>query len=135
MRETYRIYRWLVAVWLIMAGTIMSPVRAYTYATQPSAWRTTPTLSQDIAPSCTFRSTSSFTPVMGTSAYSSEVYTPGAGSPFGPRRSESNPWDEEEGDPTGPEVGQVDTPVGSPLVLLLFAVLFIVLKRKKSYAE
>lgn len=131
MRGTYRIYRWLVAVWLIMAGTIMSPVRAYTYATQPSAWRTTPTLSQDIAPSCTFRSTSSYAPIVGQTTYTSSAsFEPvGQSAPYRMRRG----MDDE--DPEGDAVGNIDTPVGSPLVLLLFAVLFIVLKRKKSYAE
>lgn len=133
MRGTYRIYRWLVAVWLMMAGGVLSPVRAYTYATQPSAWRTTPTLSTDIAPSCSFHSTSSYAPIVGATTYTSNtIFEPGAS--YSPNRMrKSDPWDEDEEDPvdpTDPEIGVVDTPVGSPLVLLLFAGIYIVYRRK-----
>jgi hypothetical protein len=45
----------------------------------------------------------------------------------------SDPWDEDEEDPvdpTDPEIGVVDTPVGSPLVLLLFAGIYLLYRRK-----
>lgn len=66
-------------------------------------------------PSYQFHSTSS-TPMMGSTRYSSTIYTPGATSPYGPRKVKYNdPWNEDydpEGNPQGEEIGQVNTPIG-----------------------
>ena len=111
-RKTYK--HWLV-VWLLMWGCVVSSAATYQPATAPSTWSSTPTTSEDVRPSYQFHSTSS-TPMMGSTRYSSTIYTPGATSPYGPRKVKHNdPWSDDydpEGNPRGEEIGQVDTPIG-----------------------
>jgi hypothetical protein len=132
MKVKNRIYKWLFAVWLLMCCQPM--LCAFQPATMPSAWRTTPTLSTDRQMSYQFRSTSAYTPTMNTT-----VYTPGSSTPFGaptrPRRSGSGDIDEEEDDPIGDPMGYIDTPVGEPLVLLLMAVVYLILLKKRKKVQ
>jgi len=90
----------------------------------------------NIPPSYQFQSTSTCPSAVGQSAFApSAVFAPGCSTPAGPRsprRSGSyNPWDEDgngeidTGDPTGEAIGQINTPVGSPMVLLLMAVAYL----------
>ena len=118
MKARNRIYKWLIALWLLMS---CQPILcAYQPATQPSAWRTTPTLSEDIRPAYQFQSTSTFAPTTHVT-----VYTPGSGTPYGaPYRQRKGGIDDEEGD----EVGLINTPVGKPWVLLLMALVFLIAK-------
>ena len=130
-----RIYIGLVTIWLLMLGGVMSPVQAYQQAKQPAAWRTTPTLSTDNSPSYQFRSTSTYVPIVGHTSYmASEPYNPSQA--HGPNRAckDYNPW---EDDPSGLGVGEVDdpAPIGSPLVLLLMAVLYIFYTNRKKIHE
>ncbi len=121
MKARNRIYKWLIALWLLMS---CQPILcAYQPATQPSAWRTTPTLSEDIRPAYQFRSTSTFATTTHVT-----VYTPGSGTPYGaPYRQRKGGIDDEEGD----EVGLINTPVGEPWVLLLMALVFLIAKNGK----
>ena len=118
MKARNRIYKWLIALWLLMS---CQPILcAYQPATQPSAWRTTPTLSEDIRPAYQFQSTSTFATTTHVT-----VYTPGSGTPYGaPYRQRKGGIDDEEGD----EVGLINTPVGEPWVLLLMALVFLIAK-------
>lgn len=111
-------YKWLITLWLVMLGAIGSPALAYQQAKLPASWSTTPTFSSDRQLNYQFRSTSSYTPTMHTTVYQPGLSSP-TYSPIGPRRTGS--WD----DPDDEELGQVNTPVGEPLVLLLFAALFL----------
>lgn len=121
MKARNRIYKWLIALWLLMS---CQPILcAYQPATQPSAWRTTPTLSEDIRPAYQFQSTSTFATTTHVT-----VYTPGSGTPYGaPYRQRKGGIDDEEGD----EVGLINTPVGEPWVLLLMALVFLIAKNGK----
>ena len=121
MKARNRIYKWLIALWLLMS---CQPILcAYQPATQPSAWRTTPTLSDDIRPAYQFQSTSTFATTTHVT-----VYTPGSGTPYGaPYRQSKGGIDDEEGD----EVGLINTPVGEPWVLLLMALVFLIAKNGK----
>ena len=105
---------------------------AYQPATQPSAWRTTPTLSEDIRPAYQFQSTSTFAPTTHVT-----VYTPGSGTPYGAPYRQRKGIDDEEEDPggDGTEIGQIPTPIGSPLILLLMAVLYLFYKKSKKIRE
>lgn len=131
MKKENRIYRWLMALWLlIIAGSVCSPVSAYKQATPPASWRTTPTLSGEMQPTYSFRSTSSFTPIVGATAYTAGGdYRPGSYTPVTMRKA--SPWDEPEGD----EIGQVYTPVGEPYVLLLMALLYLLGVKIKKIRE
>jgi len=124
MQNKKRIYSWLIAVFLVLQGGSLSPVWAYAQVTPPSAWRTTPVMSEDVRPSYQFRSTSAFPTVSGRSTMA-PVNAPAYASR--PRRSTI---DEE---PDGEEVG-VFAPVGEPFVLLLMAFIYFIWKKmsKKS---
>lgn len=112
-------YGLLIAVWLLLWGGLISPVWAYMQVAPPPAWQTKPVMSEDIHPTYQFRSTSSYrtptgynnsTPV-GTTSYSSR-----------PRKATI---DEE---PDGEEIGVMPGPIGSPLVLLVLAMIYILKK-------
>ena len=128
MRGRNKLYRWLFAIWILIGCE--TAAYAYTQAAPPSAWRTTPTLSTDIQPTYQFRSTSAYAPTVSIT-----VYTPGSSTPYyGPRRDPANPWGDPDDDE---EIGQMKTPVGEPLVLLLMAMLyalghFIATRKKHS---
>ena len=118
-------YRWIFVTLLLLS--IASGVYAYQPVTQPSAWRTTPTMSNDIRPSYQFRSTSTYKPIVGQTSYTSytstATYAPGASRP---RRSA---WDEE-----GEGIGNIYTPVGDvPFILMaLMAGLYVIWKKKRK---
>lgn len=126
MQHRFHIIAWLCAIWMLCS---ISSVNAMPQASQPAAWRTTPTLSADITPAYQFRSTSSYAPVVGTTSYlstSTVAYAPGTSGPY---RAKKDSWNEE---PTDEEIGFIDTPVGEPFILLLFAFLMsIVIYTKK----
>lgn len=131
MQHRFHIIKWLFALWMLCS--IITPVRAVSQAQTPASWRTTATLSSDMTPGYQFRSTSTYAPVVGSTSYTSTpVYAPCSSSPSSqPRRTEEyNPWDD-SGDPTGQQIGQVDTPVGEPFVLLLLAGLFVLYKKRR----
>ena len=79
-------------------------------------------------PSYQFRSTSTFTPIVGERSYiSTQSYSPVANKPY-----RAKTWNEEDGDP----VGQItEDPIGSPLILLLMAVLYLFYKKSKKIRE
>jgi len=79
-------------------------------------------------PSYQFRSTSTFTPIVGERSYiSTRSYSPVANKPY---RAKAD-WSE-EGDP----IGQItEPPVGEPYVLLLMAVLYLFYKKSKKIRE
>lgn len=136
-----RIYIGIVTIWLLMLGGALSPVQAYrpvqtyqlvqTYqpAQQPSAWRTKPVMSNELYPEYHFQSTSTYVPVVGKTTYTTtETYNPFQASR--PRRA--NPWDDEpdDDDENSDPLGQVPdpAPLGSPLVLLVLAMLYLLKK-------
>jgi len=116
MKARNRIYKWLIALWLLMS--CQPALCAFQSATPPAAWRTTPTLSTDMQLSYQFRSTSAYTPTVNIT-----VYAPGCSSPasLGPKRAKKDIWDDE---PDEEEIAVVNTPVGEPLILILFAFAF-----------
>ena len=135
-----RIYIRLVTIWLLMLGGAMSPVQAYQPVNQPATWRTTPTLSTDNCPSYQFRSTSTYAPIVGHTSYlASEPYNPSQASSPHKGRKDYNPWDEnfedDENDPYQIGVTDDHAPIGSPLVLLLMAVLYIFYTNRKKIYE
>ena len=80
-------------------------------------------------PSYQFRSTSTFTPIVGERSYISttQSYSPVANKPY-----RAKTWNEEEDDP----IGQIsEDPIGSPLILLLMAVLYLFYKKSKKIRE
>lgn len=108
-----------MAVWLMLATAT-----SYAQVAQPAAWSTTPTMSEDVNTSFSFKSTSSYSPIVGSTGYTSERNAPTRG----PRKSESTPWeswglDDPFGIPTDNPIGTVTdpTPVGEPLILLVMA--------------
>lgn len=126
---------WLFAIWMLCG---ISTAKATPQVNQPAAWRTTPVLSTDNYPSYQFRSTSTYAPIVGETSYSSTtIYTPGSSSPSSsaPHRAKKGGegWGEPDDDDSG--IGNVPTPIGSPLILLLMAVLYIFYTNRKKIYE
>lgn len=120
------IFKWLFALWMLCC---IGSVNAASQVEAPAAWRTTPTLSADVTPAYQFRSTSSYAPVVGTTSYlatSTTVYKPGTS---GPNRAKKDVWDDE---PDDDAIATVDTPVGEPIILILFALAFILYIKKRA---
>ncbi|MBQ9603367.1 MAG: hypothetical protein IJR42_06130 [Paludibacteraceae bacterium] len=120
------IFKWLFALWMLCC---IGSVNAASQVEAPAAWRTTPVMSEDVHPNYEFRSTSSYAPVVGTTSYlatSTTVYKPGTS---GPNRAKKDVWDEE---PTDDAIATVDTPIGEPIILILFALAFILYKKKRA---
>ena len=144
-----RLFRYIY----ILVFAVWTGVSAYAFPQlkQPSAWTTTPQRSKDLRPSYQFRSTSTYTSVVGDKnifftskqedntpaiigniPYPSMAYTTSGSRPLyaGPKRAYRGGMDdEEEDDPAGDPTGYIDTPVGEPWVLLLMA---LVLKIEKN---
>jgi hypothetical protein len=119
------IFKWLFALWMLCC---IGSVNAASQVSAPAAWRTTPTLSADITPAYQFRSTSSYAPIVGTTSYlatSTTVYKPGTS---GPNRAKKDVWDDPEDD----AIATVDTPIGEPIILILFALAFILYIKKRA---
>lgn len=119
-------YGLLIAVWLLLWGGLISPVWAYTQVAPPPAWQTKPVMSNELYPEYHIQSTSTYTPVVGKTTYTTtETYNPfQASSPKRIRRA-YNSWEEE---PSGEEIGVMPGPIGSPLVLLVLAMIYILKK-------
>ena len=124
MRNKRYTYKWIVMVCFMLWGCLCS------------AWAYEP-YSPATAPTYQFHSTSSYTPQM-TSA---PVFTPLADDPYAGLAKQNdvikgwNPWD--ENNPGDNPIGQVDesAPVGTPLVMLLMALMYIafrVYRRKQA---
>lgn len=99
----------------------------YTNIGYTQGYTTTTTL-----PSYQFRSTSTFTPIVGERSYiSTQSYSPGASKPY-----RAKTWNEDAGDPEGEEIAVItEQPLGSPLILLLMAVLYLFYKKSKKIRE
>ena len=124
MHGRYLFYIGLMTVWLLIGNH--QTVAAYTQATMPSAWSTTPTMSSSVQTSYQFRSTSSYAPSGRV-----RVYAPGASSPsFSPRRNDGWGTPGDDDDPTG--VVPDPTPVGEPYILLLFAAFYFLYRKRKA---
>ena len=115
MMRMGKTYRRVMLMVLLMSAVLSA--HAYQPVAAPAAWRTTPTMSE--CPAYQFRSTSAFTPIVGKTLYTStEVYSPG-----GPYRAKKEWGDSpEDKDP----VGQWDTPVGEPLIMLVMALALLI---------
>ena len=144
MQRVCAIHRWLIVVLVLLWGCVGVPVRAQQYGTfkSTSCYRIHTTndrllTTNDQSPTTyRFRSTSA-----GTLTVSS-IYTPQISDPFATSltrnkaKRDGNPWDDEPGEDDDP-IGVVPdpAPLGEPLVLLLFAFLFLLIKNKKRMAE
>lgn len=124
--------KWLITIWLMM-GVLCSPVRVFAQVSQPAAWTTTPTLSQDVRPAYQFHSTSAYTPIVGKTRYiSAESYNPIQPTQSAPQRHLRKGMDDE--DPDGQEIGLIDTPIGEiPFAMIaLMAGLYAILHKKRK---
>lgn len=126
-RKIYR-FVWLFALWMLCC---IGSANAMPQVSAPAAWQRTPVMSEDVRPTCEFRSTSAYTPIVGATSYTSTtVYTPGAT----PARAKKDEWgNQDDDDNENLPIGVTPTtPVGEPFILLLFAFLMsIVIYTKK----
>ena len=123
MKGRLTTYKWLTMVLLLCCSTL-SHAFTYEQPTQPASWERTITFSDDVQPSYNFRSTSSYSSIVGTTSYMSD----GSGPIISPRRARMA-WGAPSDDDN--PVGTVsNVPIGEPLVLLVLALLYIVLRKK-----
>ncbi len=128
MQRYIRIYKWLLTACLLLGG-MQSPAATFDRVSTPSAWTTKPALSEDVRPAYTFRSSSTVSPVVG---YTNYTATPG----FNPggnrvhRMRQGDPWGDPEDDPIA--VIPDPAPVGEPIILLLFALLYVAYKYRRK---
>lgn len=126
MRNKSFTYRWMLTAW-IMLWSCMSSVWAYDPYSPSSA------------PTYEFRSTSYFV----SQKVNTPSFTPLADDPYagiakvGGVRRDGNPWDLDNPGENDNPIGQVDepTPIGTPLVMLLMALMYIafrVYRRKQA---
>lgn len=141
-----RLFRYIY----ILVFAIWTGVSAYAFpqAKQTSTWSITPKTSKDVRPSYQFRSTSTYTSVVGDKnifftskqedntpaiigniPYPSMAYTTSGSRPLyaGPKRAYRG-MDDDDDDPEGDPMGSFDTPVGEPWLLLLMALVFLIAK-------
>ena len=147
MRREIRhiLYRGLLAVWILLGGCALSSAYASpqtqsaswgyapVYSTGSSSATYTPKTTQQMSPTYQFRSTSVYLP---EGSYTS--YTPMVSAPFdngarrnGPRR---DMWDDEPDDEGIGEVAD-PAPVGSPLCMIVMALLYLIYQRRKLKKE
>lgn len=125
MRERFTTYILL----LLLSCSTVSYAFTYEPPSQPASWSTTTTFSDDVCPSYTFRSTSSYTPIVGNTSYMSD----GSGPISSPHRAKSwSPWDDPEDDPMGTASS---LPVGEPYILLLMALGYFAYRRLHFYRK
>ena len=119
------IYKWVVAAWLMLWGSVLSVTFGQTYG---SPYREGPfsscaaysTVSTTACPTCHFKSTSAYT--FGVNS----AYAPQVSEPFSTGQAKSGArrsW----GDPDDYGVGEIadPLPIGEPWVLLLLAALYV----------
>lgn len=132
MQKRLKICKWRIAVWLLIVCCVQ-PTRAVTYANPyVGSTRVGSSVVQTTAPSVSvpgyeFQSTSIFAPTTGTPKIDFVPLADGAGPLYtgSGMRKGGLPGDPSEGG--GEEIGTVtEPPVGEPLVLLLFAMLYVV---------
>ena len=89
-------------------------------------YNTTFTQTRAVMPAYAFRSTSTYTPIVGQASYLSD----GSGPISGPHREGTWSWDTP---PTDDPIGVVPaTPVGSPLALLVPLLFYLIIKKKST---
>ena len=119
MKGRLTTYKWLTMALLLSCSTL-SYAFTYEQPTEPASWDRTTTFSDDVQPSYNFRSTSSYSPIVGTTSYMSD----GSGPISSPRRARTS-WGK-PGDDDDPMGTIKNTPIGEPLVLLLLALAYVV---------
>ena len=121
----------LMILLLVFWGCTVSSVSASNITTQSASWGYQPLHSTRAErPTFQFRSTSTCVSTIGNSVYTPTTDNTTTG--VLEKKMRRDGWDEEE--PTGPGVGNVDTPVGSPWILLAFALLYFIYKRRIARA-
>lgn len=135
------IYRWMIAAWLMTGCALPAFAQTGIFRTSGTASDAVATGTSDAFRSpatvqATFRSTSSMqmsgSHLVNSGASLSAPGTPLSAlhAPSGPRRG---PWDPPEDDPIG--VLPDPQPVGEPLILLLFAALYIAYRKHKKHLK
>ncbi len=130
MKGIFTLYKWLTMVLLLCCSTL-SHAFTYEQASQPASWNSKTTFSDDVQPSYSFHSTSSYTPIVGSTSYLSDGSGEVGAPPRDARRSGGWGVPDDDDNPIG-TVSNV--PIGEPLVLLVLALLYIVFRRRTAKA-
>ena len=133
MQRQLTIYIWLFTVWLALFGSVQ-PTRAVTYTStyvstrgyNPAAFSTT--MQPAAAPEYQFRSTSVYVPATTQPAFTPLADNPAGNAPRHIRRG----FGDSVSDDDDYEIGVAPKqPLGDPMILLVFAFVYFLYKRKK----
>lgn len=155
------IFKWLLAAW-IMLGADVCAVWAYTPTSQTTQTYQLHTVSSAmvssygasgggaaassfttgsshsrtaVQPTYQFQSTSAFSiPTRTTTTFTPLADQAANGPRSGRIRKSGNPWEEDPGDDDNP-IGVVPEPIGSPLVLLVLAMLYLAVRIYRRKVE
>jgi len=132
MNKRFKVYRWILAGWMLLMGCVLSPAWAYTQAVPPasSSWGNMQRSGTAVAPSYQFQSTS---PLLDGVTGTSDGYSPMAGAPSSrPNRTgghwENGEWVEDDDNP----IGVIPSPVGEPYILLVMAAVYLLFMRRRK---
>lgn len=131
MRREMKSYTWIAMTVMLVWSVALFSANTYNNKTDNSPFRYTLVQGKTAPNAMPFRSTSTYQSVVGESNifFKEETTTP-VGSPtpyYTPSRMRKGVDDEEGG-----EVGVIDTPIGEPMVLLLLALGYLLVKVERG---
>lgn len=132
MRREMKSYTWIAMTVMLVWSVALFSANTYNNKTDNSPFRYTLVQGKTAPNVMPFHSTSAYPSVIGESNifFTEEMTTPvGSPSPYYvPSRMRKGDMDEEEGG----EIGVVDTPIGEPMVLLLLALGYLLVKVERG---
>ena len=135
MRREMKSYTWIAMTVMLVWSVALFSVNTYN-KTDNSPFRYTLVQGKTAPNAMQFRSTSAYPSVVGESnIFFKEGTTTPVGSPtpyYTPSRMRKGDIDEEEDDPQGDPQGYIDTPIGEPMILLLLALGYLLVKVERG---
>ena len=128
MRREMKSYTWIAMTVMLVWSVALFSANTSNGLTETRPFRYTLVQGKTAPNAMPFHSTSAYPSVIGESNifFTEETTTP-VGSPT-PHNAPSRVRMDWTTTPDGPEVGQVDTPIGEPMVLLLLALGYLLVK-------
>ena len=136
MQRFFNKYKWILAAWVILWGCNPSSAYASMQTPRYASWNTQKVhlTSAAAAPAYQFRTTSTYRVNMPDFNFTPLADQARGGAPARIRKGGYGTYygdtDDNEDDPEGPGVGELEdpTPIGSPLILLFMALLYLFIR-------
>ena len=136
MKREMKSYTWIAMTVMLVWSVALFSANTSNGLTDTRPFRYTLVQGKTAPNTMPFRSTSAYPSVVGESNifFTEETTTP-VGSPapyYVPSRMRKESIDEETDDPQGDPQGYIDTPIGEPMVLLLLALGYLLVKVERG---